>query len=619
MKNPFHHKNRHSVVDMFRPPPGYCLDQAVGTTYSVDFVTLTSVFMAFADAESDEQNGSSIPEQLFAFTRLSERLKLFVNRGCILLSGVRESSRICAIYDSLIEEVSLPEGSFHPKLWFLSYKPKQTPENAGAKPIHRLLVGSRNLTLSNCWELAVKLDGQSAIGIRRDSVGGVLARYLKSIQQYTGCQSSVLDTAIANLPSIEFSLPAGVTECSLAIQWPGERELVNSLPAAGKEAVIVSPFLGKTFVERVTKGFEKVALISTRREIELKLDEKIVTSLQPNLFYVNDDASAEVTTRLSLHAKLYFFETSDSQQMLIGSANASRNAWQGINSEAMLSFPFGIKKSSFLEDFIHKSKSELHPWIERYLPEDWKNREPETEAEEIDNLLSEAQDILSRFALELVYDAGASQLCLKALDKNQKVSFDDLIGRKIEIGAVPISMLQTDHERQWTDHPLVDAFANGITYEATVGRLTQFVCFRIKHSASQSSRMVILKCSKDNFADYMAERNKELLRSELSAKQFALFLSSLLFGKANPAGKRMREIVKRKKHGSSSGAGSYFDVLIEDVMLACTEDETRIADISRLLEIFDGTDPDGNEFVDADFRTFWSEFQRAFQTGRKAH
>ena len=394
---------------------------------------------------------------------------------------------------------------------------------------------------------------------------------------------------------------------------------MNSLPAAGKEAVIVSPFLGKTFVERVTKGFEKVALISTRREIELKLDEKIVTSLQPNLFYVNDDASAEVTTRLSLHAKLYFFETSDSQQMLIGSANASRNAWQGINSEAMLSFPFGIKKSSFLEDFIHKSKSELHPWIERYLPEDWKNREPETEAEEIDNLLSEAQDILSRFALELVYDAGASQLCLKALDKNQKVSFDDLIGRKIEIGAVPISMLQTDHERQWTDHPLVDAFANGITYEATVGRLTQFVCFRIKHSASQSSRMVILKCSKDNFADYMAERNKELLRSELSAKQFALFLSSLLFGKANPAGKRMREIVKRKKHGSSSGAGSYFDVLIEDVMLACTEDETRIADISRLLEIFDGTDPDGNEFVDADFRTFWSEFQRAFQTGRKAH
>jgi len=57
--------------------------------------------------------------------------------------------------------------------------------------------------------------------------------------------------------------------------------------------------------------------------------------------------------------------------------------------------------------------------------------------------------------------------------------------------------------------------------------------------------------------------------------------------------------------------------LIEDVMLACTEDESRIADISRLLETFDGVDADGIEFVDADFRTFWAEFQRAFETGGK--
>jgi hypothetical protein len=619
MTNPFHHKNRNSVCDMFRPPPGYRLEHAVGTSYSVDFVTLTSVMLAFADADGDDENGSSIPQQLFAFTRLSERLRLFVNRGCILLSGVRESSRICAIYDSLIEEVLLPEGSFHPKLWFLSYKPKKTPENARAEPIHRLIVGSRNLTLSNCWELAAKLDGHSATERRKDSIGGVLARYLKTIQQFSGCQSSILDTAIANLPSIEFSLPAGVTDCSLAIQWPGERELVTTLPAAGKEAVIVSPFLGKTFVERVTMRFEKVTLISTRREIELKLDEKIVNELQPNLFYVNDDASAEVATRLSLHAKLYFFETDSTQQMLIGSANASHNAWQGINSEAMLSFPIGIKKSNFLEDFVFDPKrgNGLHPWVERYVLDDWANREGKTDEEKIADLLSEAQEVLSRFTFELVYTPMASQLCLKALNASQKNCFDELLGRDVEIGAVPISMLQTDHERQWTEHPLNAAFVGGIVFEASLGRLTQFVCFRIRHS--QVSRTVVLKCSKDNFGNYMAERNKELLRSELSAKQFALFLSSLLFGKTNPAGKRLREIVNAKKYRGSGGGGAYFEVLIEDVMLACTEDETRIADISWLLETFEGTDPDGNEFVDADFRTFWAEFQRAFETGRRGN
>ncbi len=621
MKNAFHHKNRNSVVDMFRPPAGYRLDHAVGTSYSVDFVALTSVMLAFADAESDDEIGSNIPQQLFAFTRFAERLKLFVNRGCILLSGVRESSRICAIYDSLIEEVSLPEGSFHPKLWFLSYKPKLTPENAGAGPIHRLIVGSRNLTLSNSWELAAKLEGRSITRKQKNSIGGVLAEYLSSIQQSVGCNSVVLDAVVNQLPSIEFSMPDGISNCDLSIQWPGGDALESFLPDVGKEAVVVSPFLGKTLVERVCKGFDKVTLISSRREIELKLDEKLVTKLQRNLFYVNDDASAEVATRLSLHAKLYFFETDSTQQMLIGSANASHNAWQGKNSEAMLSFPVGIKKSNFLQDFVFDPKrgNGLHPWIERYELEDWANKEEKTEDEKIDDLLSDAQETLSRFTFELAYQPDVSTLWLKPLVASQSSDFERLVASDVEIAAVPISMLQTDHERQWTDHPVLNAFAGGMAYDATVGRLTQFVCFRIRHSPSQASRTIVLKSSKDNFGDFMAARNKELLRAELSAKQFALFLSSLLFGRTHPASKRMREIVKGTRREGFGGSGSYFDVLIEDVMLACTEDETRIADISRLLETFEGTDPDGNEFVDADFRTFWAEFQRAFETGRKGN
>ena len=33
------------------------------------------------------------------------------------------------------------------------------------------------------------------------------------------------------------------------------------------------------------------------QEIEIKLNEELVTQMQPNLFYVNDDLSAEVDTR----------------------------------------------------------------------------------------------------------------------------------------------------------------------------------------------------------------------------------------------------------------------------------------------------------------------------------
>lgn len=621
MRNPFDHKNRNSVIDMFRPPAGYLLEQAVGTSYSVDFVSLTSVMLAFADAEIDEENHVSIPQQLFAFTRLSERLKLFVNRGSILLSGVRDSSRICAIYDSLLEEVSLPDGSFHPKLWFLSYKPKQTPENADAKPIHRLVVGSRNLTLSNSWELAAKLEGQLTPAKRRASIGGVLAKYLKAIQEFTKCKSNVLDSAIDQLPSIEFSLPDGMTDCELVVQWPGDRFLESCLPASGMEAVIVSPFLGKTLINRVCENFSKVTLISSRREIERKLDEKIINRLQPNLFYVHDDASAEVATRLRLHAKLYFFETQNDQKMLLGSANASHKAWQGCNSEAMLSFPIGIKKANFFEDFVVDSKREnkLHPWIERYIPEDWATKEEITDEEKINDLLSEAQKALSGLKFELIYKPSESELLLKAVESRQLDSFNDLFGKGIEIAAVPLSLVQMELENQWTKHPIQDAFDKGIVYEATIGRLTQLICFRIRHSPSDTSRSIVLKCSKDNFGDFVTERNKELLRSELSAKQFALFLSSLLFGKSNPAGRQLTEIIEIKKRGATRPGGAYFEVLIEDVMLACTEDETRIADISRLLETFDGVDSEGHEYVDPDFRAFWAEFQRAFFHGRKGN
>jgi len=619
MKNPFHHKNRHSVVDMFRPPAGYRLQHAIGTSYSVDFVALTSVMLAFADAESDDDQGATIPEQLFAFTRLAERLKLFVNRGCILLSGVREQSRICAIYDSIIEEVLLPQGSFHPKLWFLSYAPKQTPENVGAEPIHRLVVGSRNLTSSNCWELAAQLDGRTTGRKQKSSIGSVLSGYLSTIRIAIGRDSKVVDAAIEQLPSIDFSMPEGVATGDLAFQWPGEKDLASVLPTTGKEAVIVSPFLGKTFIERISNGFGKTTLVSSRREIDLKLDENLVKKLQPNLFYVNDDPSAEVATRLSLHAKLYFFETNNDQRMLLGSANASRNAWQGINSEAMLSFPVGIKQSNFLCDFVFDSKREngLHPWIERYDYADWVSREDETEAEKVENLISAAQETLARFEFALNFDSPAGLLWLVPAKATRPDEIQTHIDNGLEIAVIPISLLQANHEQQWSNHPILAAFPDGMSFQASVARLTQFICFRIKHRQSQAAKTIVLKSSSDNFGDFIAARNKELLRAELSAKQFAQFLAALLFDRSHPARKRMHEVLIGKRLTGNQSGNPFFEVLIEDIMLACTEDDSKIVEIGRLLDTFEGTDPDGNEFVDAAFREFWSEFQRAFQAGMK--
>lgn len=614
MKNAFSHRNRHSVIDLFRPPAGYRLASAIGTSFSVDCISLTSIMLAFADADLDEDQKYNIPQQLFAFTRLTEKMKLFVNRSCILLSGVRESSRICAIYDDLIDEVTIPNGSFHPKVWLLGYTPKITPENVGREQLFRIVCGSRNLTMSNCWELAVQLDGTLVSRKHSNSVGNSLAGYFRKISKSTGTRSDVLDLAIEQLPYIQFAPPQGINSCRLDFQWPAEQSLASLIPSSGQRAVIISPFLGKTLIELITKRFEKTVLISSRREIELKLDEELVTKLQPNLFYVNDDLTADVAMRLNLHAKLYFFDSGDQHKMMLGSANASRNAWQGFNAEAMMTFPLSIDQSNFLRDFVYDPKrgNGLQPWIERYELEDWANREEESEAEIVDNLIKDAQQTLAKFRFALSYSHNENTLVLTPIDQSVLNDLRSHLESGLDIGAIPISLIEADNEQQWSNNQLVNAFPKGITYQATIARVTRFICFRIYHRVSNTGRTIVLKPSRDNFGDFIADRNKELMRAELSAKQFAQFLAAILFDGKHPAHKAITDILSGKRTRLTSHGQSYFDVLIEDVMSACTEDESRIAEVTRVLETFDGVDADGNSYVDEGFRQFWSEFKKAF-------
>lgn len=617
MKKAFDHRNRQSVIEMFRPPAGYRLASAVGTTYSVDFIALTSIMLAFADAEIEDDHKYSVPQQLSAFIRLSEKMKLFVNRSSILLSGVQKSSRICAIYDNLIEEVPIANGSFHPKVWYLSFSPKDTAENVGKNALHRLVCSSRNVTMSNCWELAIVLNGAQA-GRRSNSIGGDLARYFQTVHEASSIDSAVVKQAVAQLPSINFVHPPGAEVCRFDYQWPGSSRLSDELPSQGSSAVVVSPFLGKNMVKHIAKTFDETTLVSTRREIDTTLDEDLIKKLQPNLYYVNDDPSAEVDTRLSLHAKLYMFNDGNKQKMMLGSANASRNAWLGYNCEAMISISPGISQSNFMGDFVLNAKrpNELQPWIERYTIEDWNNREEVTEADKVDAILNVAQKTLVEFRFELKYDEATRHLTLLPIDKRNRIMIEAHFFDGFEIGAIPISLVESDNEAQWTSNDLRNAFAGGTQYSLVrdgIARLTQFVCFRILHRESKQSKTIILKSSRDNFGDLMESRNSELLRAELTAKQFAQFLASVLFDDNRRAQRTIVDILEGKHTRTAGARSSYFNVLIEDVLRSCTEDPSRVAEVTKIMTTFEGEDAEGVPFVDEDFRQFWNEFRDAFE------
>ena len=617
----FGHTNRHSVVEMFRPPSGYRLDGAIGTTYSADFLTLTSIMLAFVDAEAEDDQKFNIPKQLFAVTRLAKKMLLFVNRSSILYSGAKQSSRIFSIYDRMIREVRFEPGSFHPKVWLLKYKPKSTPANIGLQPVYRVVCSSRNVTANNSWELAAQLDGQKAAKQPTGSVGASLADYFQRIRGKTRIKATVLDEIIDELPYIKFALPEGVDECLFTFQWPNAGSLLRTIPNEGKRALIVAPFLSSTFLNEVCARFDKVTLISTRRELDHRLDERLIGRMSPDIYCVNDDLSAEVNTRLGLHAKLYMFDVENRRTMMLGSANASHNAWRGANCEAMLSFSPSMPEHKFMQQFVIKDAQtgDTYPWIERYGLEDWQGREEETEEEKIDAKIDAAQKTLAQFEFELHFVESEDRVLLRALRPQQQSAIAAHDHDGLEINALLISLIEPDADHQWAAFKVKDAFSDGIQYDASVARLTEFVCFRICHHPSKRAKNIVLKAAQHNFAGFLDARDKELLRSELSAKQFAQFLSAVLFDDNHRARNTIESILNRKhKTGTGTTRNRMFGIFIEDVMQSCTEDPSRINEVSSIMDTFDGLDSEGSPYIDGDFRAFWSEFRLAFDSATKS-
>ena len=125
--------------------------------------------------------------------------------------------------------------------------------------------------------------------------------------------------------------------------------------------------------------------------------------------------------------------------------------------------------------------------------------------------------------------------------------------------------------------------------------------------------MFILKATKHNFRDLFDERDKQLMRAELSASQFAQFLASVLFDSSRRSGSTVERLLTggRNSQGFQKIQNSVF---IEEVLRSCTEDESRIEEVSKIVETFDGSDDKGNRYMSEDFLQFWNAFKSAFES-----
>ncbi|MPY12097.1 phospholipase D family protein [Arthrobacter bussei] len=144
------------LTDALLPPPGFDVDIAVVTTYSLDLTAVLVAPMAFALGNIDDARaiGSGDPVQMLdAVKRHIDHTTVFCQAAAIHVPATH--SRILAFLEDSIFQVEPPneKALFHPKLWVLRFV---RPSDGAFH--HRVVVASRNLTFDSSWDTALVLD-----------------------------------------------------------------------------------------------------------------------------------------------------------------------------------------------------------------------------------------------------------------------------------------------------------------------------------------------------------------------------------------------------------------------------------------------------------------------------
>lgn len=354
--------DRRHLMEILRPPEGYKLDFAVGTTFSLDLLALMTAPVAFTRFEAD----SNFPKAdllvlMETLRRYAEKISIFCHAGRIKIPNNHGQHLYSFLEGSVFQ--ALPQngsGSFHPKVWVLRYKSLNGPT------AYRVLCLSRNLTFERSWDTALVLDGflserKSAIAANNplgdfiESLPGLVAEKLPEDTQKR------IELMQYEIRRVKFDLPQDFNE--IVFHPIGIYNKKNN-PLSGRidRLLVISPFLtegrldilsslgGKSILISRLDSLQKVSagclqkfseLFCLKEGAILERDEsedsgESVTHVPGINQKHNELEQGTIESRLDgLHAKLYVADAGSDGRIWTGSANASDAAF-GNNVEFLV-------------------------------------------------------------------------------------------------------------------------------------------------------------------------------------------------------------------------------------------------------------------------------------------
>ena len=440
-------KDRTLLLESLRPPPGFHLDAAVSTTYSLDLMALLVAPLAFTffDWEGDDGQPTKDPNALLeALRRHVDRIHVFCQAGQIavpktyrLLFGYLESSvhEVRAVRDG---------GVFHPKVWIVRYVAEGEPAQ------YRLLCASRNLTFDRSWDTLLVLDG--VVGKESTKKNEPLSRFIRSlqemaVQELTDNTKNTLAELARELDTVEFQLPDHIENIEFwPIGLPGEQD-VWPFPDSADRGLVIAPFVAEGTLSRLNISGEQT-LVSRVDELEALDPDQIGdyeifalsegADIEQEEGAEPDDGSDTGSLLSGLHAKLFAFDDSGIGRVWTGSANATNAAFHQ-NVEFLVELQ-GQSKHMGVEAILcpqQKGISVLRDLLEPFSPGE------EGGADSTQQVLENLLLRLRRFVvdLELVVHAEKSEEDLFGL-RLSSTKVPDLPDAEFDLQCWPLTLRQ---------------------------------------------------------------------------------------------------------------------------------------------------------------------------------
>jgi hypothetical protein len=320
--------DRRLLLDALRPPPGYELDHAIGTTYSLDLLALLGAPLAFsAFAESD--TAESDPLVLLEALRASaERITHFCDAGRINVPPA-DRPQLAHLEGSVVECIAPLKGAFHPKVWLLRFVGEDGPR-------FRFLCLSRNLTFDRSWDTALVLDGQ--VRGRTRTVNRPLEEFVRALPGMAPRAPSedrqrAIDRLATEVLRVEWEIPVPFDELTFhplghkktPSPWPFDDARIDHL-------LVVAPFVSASMLERLAAEGTDHVLVSRADRLD-QCEEEAVDGYS-NTYVLADAASDDIDegeqgeSMRGLHAKFYVADQGWKATVWTGSANATKSAFE---------------------------------------------------------------------------------------------------------------------------------------------------------------------------------------------------------------------------------------------------------------------------------------------------